>query len=220
MMIWAVGLQADLGRRAGLCTLNRIEPVLPKQYNCSRFVFLMKRCIYSKRYNCSRFVFLMKRCICSKRGWKMAVEASRVENVHTPKTHCLLNALCSWKVFTRDRKPYAENKCLDYTNHSRRHIFPHVFCGTRTHGESTGMVIARLDDRLFNTAAAHMIENKLRVGYTTESTSEDDEPRPIGEESVRGWEIPVGALILKCFICSFVVLASYYLMKQTCSLIW
>ncbi|XP_073307512.1 uncharacterized protein [Primulina huaijiensis] len=37
--------------------------------------------------------------------------------------------------------------------------------------------------------------------------------------SVRCRNIQIGALILKCFICTFIVVVSYYLMKQTFSLI-
>ncbi|XP_075488735.1 vesicle-associated protein 1-2-like [Primulina tabacum] len=99
---------------------------------------------------------------------------------------------------------------------------------------------------LFNTAVAHMIEeSKLQVVYTLPqaqvatldahnlreslATSEVDEPGSIVEAtasqeiqiSVRDRNIiRVGGLILMCFIGIFIVVVSYYLMKQTCSLIW
>ncbi|XP_073312731.1 uncharacterized protein [Primulina huaijiensis] len=99
---------------------------------------------------------------------------------------------------------------------------------------------------LFNTAVAHMIEeSKLQVVYTllqaqvatlddhnlreSLATSEVDEPgsnieaseSQVIQISVRDRNINrVGGLILMCFIGTFVVVVSYYLMKQTCSLIW
>ncbi|XP_073027408.1 vesicle-associated protein 1-2-like [Primulina eburnea] len=99
---------------------------------------------------------------------------------------------------------------------------------------------------LFNTAVAHMIEeSKLQVVYTLPqaqvatfdahnlrgslATSKVDEPGSIVEASpsqviqisVRDRNINrVGGWILMCFIGTFIVVVSYYLMKQTCSLIW
>ncbi|XP_073123554.1 vesicle-associated protein 1-1-like isoform X2 [Henckelia pumila] len=99
---------------------------------------------------------------------------------------------------------------------------------------------------LFNTTVAHLIkESRLGVVYplsqaqvappldaqnsreSSATTSKVDESGSIVEasasqmvhNSVRGWNVHVGALILKCCICTFIVVVSCYLMKQTFSLI-